>query len=258
MSNDGNSVLRALELLWDEGPRPSRGPKPSLSIAQVVEAAIELADAEGLEALTMRRVAERLGFTTMSLYRYLPGKEELVEVMRDVALGPPPASLGARPRSWREGLVRWSHAILEVHHRHTWLLAMELRGPPFGPNHLHWFETALQILTPLGLDGRLMVSLVIALDSYVRGAASVRVGVAREARRMGQEPAQLRREYGRILERALRDERYPTMRKLAADGALTDEPPARDEFAFGLERLLDSFEALAPPRPPPAPRRSRA
>lgn len=255
MSNDGdNSLLRALELLWDEGPRPARGPKRALSLAQVVNTAIELADAEGLEALSMRRVAERLGFTTMSLYRYLPGKEELVEVMRDVALGAPPASLSARRPSWREGLTRWSNAILEVHHRHTWLLAMELRGPPFGPNHLLWFEAALRTLEPLGLDERTMISLVTALDSYVRGAASVQVGLSREARRLGREPAQLQRDYRRILDHALQDERYPIMHRLAAAGVFDVRTTPHDEFTFGLERMLDSIEALTRSTPRPRPR----
>src|SRR5215207_6107774 len=91
---------RTLELLWGARRRPRRGPKPSLSVEQIVSAAVEVADDEGLAALSMQRVAERLGFTTMSLYRYVPGKGELIDLMLDAAFGRPPDPEDEAP-NWR-------------------------------------------------------------------------------------------------------------------------------------------------------------
>ena len=83
----GGDRARTMELLWGVQKKPSRGPKPSMSVGRIVRAAIEIADAEGLGALSMGRVAEELGFTTMSLYRYVPGKAELIDVMLDSVMG---------------------------------------------------------------------------------------------------------------------------------------------------------------------------
>src|SRR5712691_3973914 len=79
--------VRSLELLWGTRERPSRGPKPGLTLEKIVRAAIEVADAEGLAALSMRRVADQLGFTTMALYRHVPGKADLLDVMLDTVAG---------------------------------------------------------------------------------------------------------------------------------------------------------------------------
>jgi AcrR family transcriptional regulator len=83
---------RTMALLWGIGKKPTRGPKPGLSVGRIVSAAVEVADAEGLGALSMRRVADRLGIGTMSLYTYVPGKAELIDVMLDTVLGETPAS----------------------------------------------------------------------------------------------------------------------------------------------------------------------
>lgn len=78
-----------VEVLWGPGPRPTRGPKPALSLERIARAGIEAADSDGLAAISMQRVAERLGFTKMSLYRYVPGKAELIALMTDTAIGAP-------------------------------------------------------------------------------------------------------------------------------------------------------------------------
>src|ERR1700761_2345616 len=85
------------ELLWGEPPRPRRGPKPSLSLERIVAEAIALADADGLANLSMQHLAERLGCAKMALYRYVPGKAELVALMLDPGLGAPPPAPPAAP-----------------------------------------------------------------------------------------------------------------------------------------------------------------
>ena len=92
MSSD---PIRGLVLLWGRRERPTRGPKPALDIERIVRAGVEVADAEGLEALSMRKVAGRLGVGTMSLYRYVPSKQELLDLMFDATL----AERARQPRS---------------------------------------------------------------------------------------------------------------------------------------------------------------
>jgi AcrR family transcriptional regulator len=234
---------RGLELLWGHGSAGARGPKPALSLDEIVQAAIGIADRDGLGVLSMRLVAEKLGFTTMSLYRYVPGKDDLLEVMRDVALGQPPAP--EADSEWRCELARWARACMAVHHRHPWLLEMEIRRPPFGPNHLRWLDAALRCIAPLEIADERRVSVVLVVDSYVRGAARVQVGMAREERRTRSTTAELDRIYGRILETVVTDERYPMLAKAIAAGTFMPSDPPHDEFEFGLERVLDGIAALA-------------
>ncbi|GFJ93720.1 TetR/AcrR family transcriptional regulator [Phytohabitans rumicis] len=102
-------LRRTIDLLWGEWARPARGPKPSLTLDRIVDAAIALADREGIDALSMRRVAAELGAGTMSLYRHVPGKAELLALMLDKVSDP-----GRRPPAWQvpagEPWWRWWHA----------------------------------------------------------------------------------------------------------------------------------------------------
>lgn len=233
---------RGLELLWGQLQAPSRGPKPALSIDEIARAAIDLADRQGIAALSMRQIAEQLGFTPMSLYRYVPGKDELLEVMRDVALADPPVP--SADLEWRAELTRWARAAMARHHEHPWMLEMEIRRPPFGPNHLRWLDAALQIVAGLGLAHEDMLSAILTLDSYTRGAATIEVGMAREQRRRSASATELEQVYARIFETVVTDERYPALAKLVAAGVFDSKEPLRDEFEFGLERVLDGIEAL--------------
>ena len=111
-TSGSGDIVRTLELLWDTGRRPSRGPKPALSLDRIVEAAVQVADADGLEAVSMRRVATELGTGAMSLYRYVPGKGELLDLMLDRVQRPSenPADLG--DGGWRAALEGLGHATL--------------------------------------------------------------------------------------------------------------------------------------------------
>ncbi|MCA1656013.1 MAG: TetR/AcrR family transcriptional regulator, partial [Pseudonocardiaceae bacterium] len=103
--------IRSMQLMWGDGPAPrSRGPKQGLTVDRIVRAGIEIADADGLAALSMRRVAERLGVGTMSLYTYVPAKAELVDVMYDRAVGtvdPPEVTGGWREKLSAEAWSTW-------------------------------------------------------------------------------------------------------------------------------------------------------
>ena len=104
-------ATRTMELLWGLAPRPTRGPKQGLTLEAVVDAAVALADAEGIDALSMRRVAEALGVGAMSLYTYVPGKAELVDLMLDRVYGEQLAGI-ATEGGWRARLESRARARL--------------------------------------------------------------------------------------------------------------------------------------------------
>jgi AcrR family transcriptional regulator len=244
MASEEGRVRRWLELLWPGEATTARGPKPALSIGEIVRTSIELADRDGLAALSMRGVAERLGFSVMSLYRHVPGKDELIEVMLDTALGDPPVLDGKA--GWRAQLTGWARASSEVFHRHPWLIEAVVSRAPIGPNRLRWFDAGLQAVSALGLAARERVAVVLLTDSYVRGAAQVALGVARATARQEMTPAEWGAVYRRVLDRVVTAERYPALAEIVAAGALGRSGAATDDFEFGLVRVLDGIEARAP------------
>jgi AcrR family transcriptional regulator len=260
-SKSGDAARR-LELLWGPSERAVRGPKPGLTIEQIVSTAIQIADREGLGALTMRRVADELGFTTMALYRYVPGKDELIDRMRDVALGPPPPPPNAAAGDWASQLTQWARAALERIGRHPWLLEVIAYGPQ-GPNWVAWFEWAVRALSATGLTASEMLAILAVIDSHVRGTAQVSLAVARAEQDAGT-PGAWEAVLGQSLERVVGDGRFPALALVMAGGGFgKGTAPSDDHFEFGLQRLLDGIEAYIRERSAPrgsrkaAPRRRR-
>ncbi len=243
--NTEPELPRGVALAWGVSANPQRGPKRELSIERIVDAAIELADEGGLAAVSMSSVASSLGFTPMSLYRYVTAKDDLVLLMQENGIGVPPESV-LEAAGWREGIHRWAVEIGDVFLRHPWLLDIPIEGTPITPNNLAWLDSALTVLAPTGLghDDRMSVALAVEAQSRWRGVV-------------------LRNEGGD--ERAVNDvallrefvtaEEFPEVSAALADGAF-DPQAGGDPFAFGLERVLDGVEhylATAPPtRPAPA------
>ncbi|APU15605.1 MULTISPECIES: TetR/AcrR family transcriptional regulator [Actinoalloteichus] len=231
------AAARSLELLWGERQRPRRGPKPSLSVDEIVRAAIEVADADGLPALSMGRVAEQLGTGVASLYRYVPGKAELVALVVDAVLGSPPPSV-TEGTDWRSRLAEWARFSLDVFRRRTWILPLltTRKGVP-GPNETSWLESALAATSNTGLADVERVEVISLLTMYVRGAAQVaadmRLGTPDEE--VSDSPVS-----GPML-RLISSERFPTLSSVVASG--TFEQPT-DVVEFGLNRVLDGIEAF--------------
>jgi AcrR family transcriptional regulator len=237
-----SAVGRGLKLLWGTPEPRSRGPKPGLSLHDITAAGIALADRDGLAALSMRRVAEKLGFTTMSLYRHVPGKDELVEVMRDAAIGvPPPPEPSA---GWRTELANWARASMAMHHKHPWLLDVEIRRPPFGPNHLRWLDAGLRIVAKLDLNAQGRLRAVLLVDAYTRGFARITVGLAQEQRRTGANRAELDRVYASIFEKIVAGGEYPAVAEAVAAGGFEPGTDVEEDFEFGLDRTLDGIAAF--------------
>ncbi|WP_239678220.1 TetR/AcrR family transcriptional regulator [Natronosporangium hydrolyticum] len=238
----GSALSRSVDLLWQPPERPRRGPKPSLSIERIVAAAIEIADAEGLEALSMQRMAGQLGFTAMSLYRYVPSKDHLIDIMLDAASGPAP-ELASVEGDWRTRIEAWVTALWERFQRHPWMLRAPISSPPIGPNQLAWFESCLQVLATTGLNEDEMVSLTLFLNSATQGLARTSMDLA-QAWAEG-EPDH---DYGAVLARLTRSTHYPTLSRLVAAGAFRPADggagnTVAPNLQFGIRRLLDGLEA---------------
>ena len=156
------------DLLWDRKPPPSRGPKPAMTLEGIALAGIAIADAEGLDAVSMQRVAGELSFTKMSLYRYVPGKAELVAVMTDLAMGTPPEHPGL---GWRESLTAWALDLYAGFERHPWLLLSTVGRRALGPNELTWMDRGVQALSGTDLNGGQQLDSVLVITGHVRTIA---------------------------------------------------------------------------------------
>jgi AcrR family transcriptional regulator len=164
-----NDIPRTLKVLWGLEERRTRGPQPALSLERIVAAAIEIADRDGLPALSMARLAERLGSAPMSLYRHVAGKDELLVFMQDAAPGEPPEL----PAGWRAGLDAWARALQAVYYRHPWILQASAGRPPLEPGQLAWLDRGLSAFDGTPLSSRERLQAVMATLYYVRGEAQI-------------------------------------------------------------------------------------
>jgi AcrR family transcriptional regulator len=244
MSGDVDIPLpHSYELLWGLRERPRRGPKPGLSIESIVRAAIELADAKGLGAVSMSRVAARLGFTPMSLYRYVESKDDLLSLMVDTIVSTPPPADPVGPE-WRPALENWTWVQITVLRRHPWILQIPITGPPLTPGQVGWIEKGLQILSVTSLTESEKVAVVGLLAAYALTEARLDVDLTSAAVRADARGA-LPRSYGDLLRRLIDPARFPAVHASVVAGAW-DEPPEHsvEDAKFGLHRVLDGVEVL--------------
>jgi AcrR family transcriptional regulator len=203
-----------------------------MSVERIAEAAIAVADADGLVAVSMQRVAGELGFTKMALYRYVPGKTELVALMADVAIGGPPALTGA-PHDWRTRLTDWAHHLLAAFLHHPWLLGATVGPRIMGPNELGWMEVALAALAATGLNGGERLDTVAVVAGHIRSMAQQVGATDRPEAALSSPLVALMSTHG---------ERYP---ELTAALASTTTQGGQDEaLDFGLHAILDGIGLL--------------
>ena len=244
-------AVRSMELLWGRTAPGARGPKQGTDLESVVRAAIEIADADGLDAVSMRRVAERLGLGTMSLYTYVPGKGELLDLMLDTVYGEQlsePVPAGASPRESLETVAR---RAWDFHHRHPWTLSVASSRAVLGPNETAAYEASLSAAADLGLPAREIVAVIDAISMFVRGAARDAVEAADAERVTGMTEMEWWTARDAILTEKMSAGDYPTLGRLEADGAFAVPEGTvnynlrfiLDDFEFGLERLLDGIDA---------------
>lgn len=240
----GGDLARSIELLWRTQQPPRRGPKPRFSIDQIAEAAIAIADSEGLPAVSMRRVAERLGVTAMSLYAYVPSKAELLDVMLDAVYGE--LETGAHADAgWRARLELVARQTWRLYQRHPWLLQVATSRPVLGPNEAAKYDYELRAVDGIGL-GDVEMDLVVSLvTDYVHGAVRGAIEAARAERRSGQTDQEWWEAAAPLLEKVFDPDRYPTATRVgvAAGAAYNSAHDPERSFEFGLQRVLDGIEA---------------
>jgi AcrR family transcriptional regulator len=228
---------------WGLRERPHKGPKPALSLRGIVDAAILVADAEGLDAVSMGRVAAELGAAPMSLYRHVSAKEELLDLMVDAAWGDPPGARAAG-EDWRTGLARWAWALRAGAKRHPWVVRIPLHGLPVMPNEVAWFENALACLGGTRLTEARKGSVVMLLAGYVRNLAATEADIEAAVVASGLDPSGWMSSYSAMLRRLTDPQRFPALATFIAAGVFEAADDPDDEFVFGLDRILDGVAAL--------------
>jgi AcrR family transcriptional regulator len=240
-----------IDLLWGRRERGKRGPRPGLSADAIVEAAVRVADTEGLEAISMARVAAELGFTTMSLYRYVASKDELLQLMFNAsALGA--ESLVLEGDDWRSRLRSWAVIQRDMLDRHPWITQMPMPAPPLAPNSLHFVERALEAMDGSGLADSEKLRSIGLLSSYTlsearfaNDAARAAAAAAKAAADSGSDEAPAPPLTYEAMLRALVDERtFPHLYRIAWSASPADPWSEREEFLAGVDLILDGVQAL--------------
>jgi AcrR family transcriptional regulator len=233
----------SVEVAWGLRERPGKGPRPGLDLDRIVGAAVRIASAEGLAAVSMGRVAKELGVSTMSLYRYVAAKDELYVLMQEAATGLPPEPL-APGTHWREALTVWATALRDGSRRNLWAVRIPVGGPPATPNSVAWMEWGLASLDGSGLDEGDRISVILLVNAFVRSEVGMMADLAEAQAKAGTTPEESLVRYGRLLARFADPERFPAVARLVESGVLGGADDPDYEFVFGLERLLDGIEAL--------------
>jgi AcrR family transcriptional regulator len=237
---------RTIELLWENPAAQTRtrgrGPRPRLDVATVRAAAIELADRDGLAAVTMRNLATALGLgSAMALYTYVPGKAELVDVMVDACFAEftlDTSGAEPRPAARIRAIADANRALYE---RHAWLAEVSVDRPPLGPGQLHKYELELAALEGLGLSDREMDMTLGLVGAFVRVHAASAAAAASSS-----EEAAWWAVAGPALAQHVRPGDYPLASRVGS-AAGEQQGRAHDPdaaYAFGIERIADGIQAL--------------
>lgn len=246
---DDSSLPPEVRSAWGLTPPSRRGSRPELSLTRIVETALQLADASGLQAISMARVASELGFTTMSLYRHVGSKDELLVHVQDAALGSPSVQL-SDGLAWRAGLAVWTRELLEAYLRHPSVLDIPISGPPLMPRNLEWMDWALRIMTEVPLSGAEKLSTLLLLSGYARNEATTATSLQRaEAQRRRDVVEDL--DYEGALLHLVDADHLPALHALVAEGKLFEPGPQTDADDvdalfrdYGLDRILDGIESF--------------
>ncbi|WP_109506938.1 TetR/AcrR family transcriptional regulator [Nocardioides speluncae] len=219
-----------LELLWGLRAAPKRGPKAAFGVADVAAAAVEIADSDGVGAVSMEQVAARLGYTKMSLYRYVDSKAALLAVMIELAIGEPP-DLSRVRGGWRGQARRWCELMWQTWDRHPWVPHATVGERPVGPNEVGWSVAALTTFTDIGLSRGDTVDAVALLSGHLRNTYAVTAAGSQPWTDQVRPDEELRDVMART------GVSYPSL-----DQVVAGRPLSADRRSFGLERILDGIE----------------
>lgn len=243
--SDGDPA-RALALLWGSHSKPGRS---GLTVRAIVAAAIEIADAEGIDAVSMRQVAERLNVGAMSLYTHIPGKIELTYLMIDTVYGQIYADVeepSRQPGDWRAALTFIANRNWDIYAQHPWMLHIVNARPVLGPNIILKYEAELRPLDNLGLTDIEMDSILTLVLTHTEGTARSQANLTQAQRDTGVSDAEWWITVEPVFSRVMDMKRFPVAGRVGeATGAAYQGPAApAHAFTFGLERILDGVALL--------------
>lgn len=237
--------VRTLALLWGPQDRPGRS---GLTVRAIVQAAIELADAGGIDAVSMRSVAVRLGVGTMSLYTHVPAKPALIELMIDTVNGELYADLdeAARHGDWRAGMRFVAGRSWDLYARHPWLLQIPQGRPVLGPNINRRYEAELRPLDGIGLSDIEMDGVLTSVLVHVQGLARWQAALTADRTGGGDDDEQWWAAIEPALAAVMNPAAFPTAgrvgRAVGEQSRSAGDPAAA--LDFGLERILDGVAIL--------------
>jgi AcrR family transcriptional regulator len=242
--------LKTLQLMWNEAAGPRRGPRSRTSVNEIVLAAVRIADADGLEAVSTRRVAEAVGISAMSFYTHIPGKAELLDLMLDAVVG-----LRAeeqvprfRPRDWRKNLRMIAASLWDFYMDHPWVLQVATHRPVIGPHTLHVSEIAFSAVDGLGLDELEMDKVITLIANYVAGAVRDAAREKRVKELTGMSDTEWWYTVLPYVE-TIDFSPYPVLSRIGPKtGEAYGAHDPLNAFNFGLERILDGLALFIEPR----------
>lgn len=220
----------SITLAWQLHTSPAA--TTGLSIGRIVDTAVKVADEHGLAGLSLRKLGEYLGAGTMTAYRHIRSKEDLVILMVDTAFGPPPQDM-TKAADWREALRMWADGMADRYRQHSWLLDAPLPGVPMTPNRLLWLERILQTLAFTGLNTQRLLDAALLVDGHVRHIAYLR----RELRRQTALPPEQSTSW---LSELLPDGELPMTRQVLTSGLLGDGED--QDMRMGLDWIIAGIE----------------
>jgi len=236
----GGDIERTLQLLWapEAGSTGGRGPERSVSVPAIVDQAVAIADERGLEAVSVRAVAAALGVGAMTLYRYVPSKAELLDLMLDRVNRP---ALERLPSGWRPALEAVARELWRLHTTHRWLPFVDQAQPVLGPNAVRSLDLVMGALQDSGLRDQEKVLLVVTIESFVTTLARTANAIAAAEERSGATHEDFWRSQEAALVAAMQSGRFPHMAALDDDAFAASH---EETFEFGLRSILDGIRSL--------------
>lgn len=228
-----------LPVIWARLSSQGRGPMRTLDYAAITGVAIALADEDGIDAVSMRGIAGRMGHSPMALYRHVGSKDDLTELMYDAALAE--LDLAAIPSgSWQADVTRLSREVRRLHHAHPWIAQFGHR-PTLGPNARRFREVGLASVDGLGLDIDAMMDVLSTALQFTRGCVEHELGELEAQRRSGLDFAGYQRQTGPFIMQLLGEAESPYLKRLIIEAENVPDPDV--VFERRLAMVLDGLTA---------------